>query len=99
MLIALFEVLIAAAFLTNGILLLQGKQSFLLDPRYLGNVRDPIAFRRGFGINLLVLGVFWIVMSLADAFNWFSGAFGWIYWIGLLTLGFNLWRIYRKYKK
>lgn len=100
MVIVILEILIAAAFLTNGILLLMGKPSFLLDPRYLENVRDEQAFRRGFGSNLLVLGAFWIVMSLADQLGWLpQWAFSLIYWIGLIALAANLVRIYRKYKK
>ncbi|MGE4548082.1 MAG: hypothetical protein AB7C89_00855 [Intestinibacillus sp.] len=100
MVIVILEILIAAAFLTNGILLLTGKPSFLLDPRYLENVRDERAFRRAFGANLLVLGAFWIVMSLADALGWLpQGTFSLIYWIGLIALAGNLARIYFKYKK
>ncbi|MGE4549569.1 MAG: hypothetical protein AB7C89_08485 [Intestinibacillus sp.] len=100
MLILILEVLIAAAFLTNGILLLAGKPSFLLDRRYLENVRDEHAFRRGFGINLLVLGAFWIIMSLADALHWLPQlVFSLIYWVVLIVLAGNLVRIYRKYKR
>lgn len=100
MVIIILEILVAAAFLTNGVLLLAGKQSFLLDRRYLEAVRDEAAFRRGFGTNLLVLGAFWIIMSFADAFQWLPAyAFGWVYWLGLLALVLNLVRIYHKYKK
>lgn len=100
MLIIFLEFLIAAAFLTNGILLLAGKSSFLFDPRYLEHVENKAAFRRGFGINFIVLGIFWILMSLVDTMGWLSGfPFALLYWSGIIVLVANLVRIYKKYKK